>query len=100
MAEEVDATDLKSVGPYGPCGFESRSRYRRYPYERLKNDILIVLGLFGFWAFLPPEMQDIAGSCDNFGKISETERPFPKVCFNHACLAVRSARRGAGLQRR
>ena len=23
----VDATDLKSVGAYAPCGFESRSRY-------------------------------------------------------------------------
>ena len=25
--ELVDMTDLKSVGPKGPCGFESHSRY-------------------------------------------------------------------------
>ena|GEM_PF-6978773 len=28
MAESVDARDLKSLGPEGLCGFESRSRYQ------------------------------------------------------------------------
>ena len=27
MVELVDTTDLKSVGPNGPCGFKSRSGY-------------------------------------------------------------------------
>ena len=27
MMELVDIADLKSAGPQGPCGFESRSRY-------------------------------------------------------------------------
>lgn len=27
MAERVDAPDLKSGGPKGPCGFESHSQY-------------------------------------------------------------------------
>jgi len=26
----VDMTDLKSVGQKGPCGFDSRSRYKIY----------------------------------------------------------------------
>lgn len=30
MVELVYTTDLNSVGPYGPCGFESRSRYYIY----------------------------------------------------------------------
>jgi hypothetical protein len=31
MAESVDARDLKSLGPKGLCGFESRSRYQLAP---------------------------------------------------------------------
>jgi hypothetical protein len=29
VAELADATDLKSVGPHGPCGFDSRPRHQR-----------------------------------------------------------------------
>ena len=29
MVELVDTTDLKSVGPNGPCGFKSRSGYHQ-----------------------------------------------------------------------
>lgn len=38
MAEQVDATDLKSVGPKGPCGFDSRLRHESFnlnAYERI-----------------------------------------------------------------
>ena len=31
MVELVDTTDLKSVGPNGPCGFKSRSGYKFSP---------------------------------------------------------------------
>ena len=30
VAELVDAADLKSAEPLGPCGFESRPRHQRY----------------------------------------------------------------------
>ena len=33
----ADATDLKSVGPKGPCGFESRHRHSQFREERLPD---------------------------------------------------------------
>ncbi len=33
----ADATDLKSVGPKGPCGFESRNRHSQFREERLPD---------------------------------------------------------------
>ena len=42
MAELVDALDLKSRGPKGPCGFESR--WGHTEDEKIDTRIRLVLG--------------------------------------------------------
>ena len=43
MVELVDTPDLKSCGPQGPCGFDSRCRYQnerepqRFPFSYSSN---------------------------------------------------------------
>ena len=43
VAELADATDLKSVGPHGPCGFDSRPRHQEFVRDSSADRLLDTL---------------------------------------------------------